>query len=834
MEYVAGPNLAQKLGGGPLEAQPAAHLVEVLARAMEAVHRCHVLHRDLKPANVLLASGGREPPVASSTGGSRPPLAHFLPKITDFGLAKLAKDPTAAERKLTQTGQVMGTPCYMAPEQARGETRTLGPATDVYALGAILYEALTGRTPFEGTTPADTVSRVLNEEPVAPTLVQPKLPRDLVTICLKCLEKDPPKRYASAGELADDLRRLRTGEPIRARPISRAERVYRWCRRRPAVAALWGLGGAMVLALVLIALLYHARVQEELTAAEGKVKETPNASPKAGADPAADAAGSPPAVTPGPPPPAVDPSLPARLVVTQAGPKDGVPAAFRTVREALAKARPGDRVVVQDAVHVEHLVLDGRQGRKVLIEGDTASGRPVTWRAPADAKAGQPLWKLSDAAEVRLKGFVLDGEERVRDLVTLSGGCPGLTLEDLDLHGFVGGAVQLARCTGTEDQPVTLQRLRIRPAKGGEAALAFTGGPGQASRNVLIRDCRFEGPCRAAVQLAGPVTDVRLVRNRFFRVDDGLRYRQADGRYRVRMALLSNTFYDLQKGLHFEGWLAPGSQVVVKNNLFARTRKLAEVAGFTPEPAAAKPRWIWFNDEGNPARSAPPGSRYFRKTFEVPTTPASQAILDITCDQAFTAWLNGERLGQGEFWYYNKRVYAFDVARLLRPGKNVLAVQGTTRLRPGGQPGPAGLLVRLTLPAPDGPPKRVVSDKTWRASEQNPEGWQRPDFEDGSWPAARVLLPYGGKGTPAWQNLVWDSLVQRRFPLAGRQILPGGNIRDPTSAEGFPVLEAKRRQVVPLSTDPTNDAQFLRYPKDSPLSRVGPEKTPVGVPPLEK
>jgi WD40 repeat protein/serine/threonine protein kinase len=278
MEYVAGPNLAQKLGGAPLPARAAAHLVEVLARAMEAVHRCHVLHRDLKPANVLLqpeeGGSGKEGEGEGHPSGPSLllPPSSFVPKIGDFGLAKLAKDTTTAAKTLTQAGQAMGTPCYMAPEQARGEAQALGPATDVYALGAILYEALTGRPPFEGTTSAETIARVLDDEPVSPASLRPKLPRDLVTICLKCLEKDPRQRYAGAGELAEDLRLFRAGEPIRARPVGRVERLWRWCRRRPAVAALWGLSVATALALALAALLYHDSLQKDLTAAKQKAE----------------------------------------------------------------------------------------------------------------------------------------------------------------------------------------------------------------------------------------------------------------------------------------------------------------------------------------------------------------------------------------------------------------------------------------------------------------------------------------------------------------------------------------------------------------------------------
>src|SRR6202007_462749 len=165
-----------------------------------AAHGEKVIHRDLKPANVLLLVDG-------------------TPKITDFGLAKKLDD-TAGQ---TQSGDIVGTPSYMAPEQAGGKSKEIGPAADVYALGAILYECLTGRPPFKAATPLDTILQGVSDEPVPPTQLQSKTPRALETICLKCLQKEPQKRYGSAQELADDLRRFCKGEPIRARPVGRAE-----------------------------------------------------------------------------------------------------------------------------------------------------------------------------------------------------------------------------------------------------------------------------------------------------------------------------------------------------------------------------------------------------------------------------------------------------------------------------------------------------------------------------------------------------------------------------------------------------------------------------------
>lgn len=224
LEYVAGGSLAGKLDGTPWPPRQAAALVETLARAMQAAHREGVVHRDLKPANVLLTAEGQ-------------------PKITDFGLAK----QLGAEKGQTQSGAIMGTPSYMAPEQAGGKSKEIGPACDIYALGSILYELLTGRPPFKAATPLDTVLQVVTDEPVPPRSLQSKTPRDLETICLKCLEKSAPMRYASAAEMAEDLRRYQAGEPIRARPVGGVERLLRWSLRNPAVA---GLGTAVALLLV--------------------------------------------------------------------------------------------------------------------------------------------------------------------------------------------------------------------------------------------------------------------------------------------------------------------------------------------------------------------------------------------------------------------------------------------------------------------------------------------------------------------------------------------------------------------------------------------------------
>jgi serine/threonine protein kinase/WD40 repeat protein len=228
LEYVEGGTLSQRLNGVPQKPQAAVALIEILARAVQHAHDHGIVHRDIKPSNILMTADGK-------------------PKIADFGLAKRVECGTG----MTQTGAILGTPSYMAPEQAESK-KDIGPAADIYALGAILYEMLTGRPPFQALTPVDTIMQVIVDEPVPPRRLQPKLSRDLETICLKCLQKKPSQRYLSAQALADDLSRFQDGRPILARPVSKFERARRWCRRNPVVA---GLSAACTVGVVVAAIL---------------------------------------------------------------------------------------------------------------------------------------------------------------------------------------------------------------------------------------------------------------------------------------------------------------------------------------------------------------------------------------------------------------------------------------------------------------------------------------------------------------------------------------------------------------------------------------------------
>jgi serine/threonine-protein kinase len=225
MEYIAGCDLADLISRGPLQPEAAARLMVTVARAVEYLHSQGIVHRDLKPSNILLDEKGQ-------------------PYVTDFGLARLLD----AQGHVTRSGLIAGTPSYMSPEQASGHAAQAGPPSDVYSLGAILYELLTARPPFRADSPLDTLVQVVESEPTSLHTLNPRVPRELAFICMRCLEKSPGRRYATAAALADDLERFLKGEPVEARAMNAWQRARRWARRQPALASR--LGGLAVCAAI--------------------------------------------------------------------------------------------------------------------------------------------------------------------------------------------------------------------------------------------------------------------------------------------------------------------------------------------------------------------------------------------------------------------------------------------------------------------------------------------------------------------------------------------------------------------------------------------------------
>jgi serine/threonine protein kinase len=249
LELAARGSLASRLTGEPLNPTASAELVELVARAVHAVHEQGIIHRDLKPANILLADpvpGSRSSVELEEPGPSA--LDFGVPKITDFGLAKRLDNPAGP----TKPGSILGTPSYMAPEQAEAKAGAVGPATDVHALGAILYELLTGHKAYLADTNVSTLMQVISQGPIAPRVWQPRLQRDLETITLKCLRKDPRQRYASALELAEDLYRFRRGLPIKARATPFWRRARHWLGRHPEL--VYAIAGALLATAIILLL----------------------------------------------------------------------------------------------------------------------------------------------------------------------------------------------------------------------------------------------------------------------------------------------------------------------------------------------------------------------------------------------------------------------------------------------------------------------------------------------------------------------------------------------------------------------------------------------------
>lgn len=245
MGYVDGTSLSDRLKDGPLSPNEAASLMVPIADAVACAHHNGVVHRDLKPSNVLLDRSG-------------------VPRVTDFGLAR----QTESDSNLTATGQVMGTPSYMPPEQAAGEIDRIDGRSDIYSLGAILYTLVTGRPPFQAAHIVETLRQVIDEEPVEPRVLNPDVDADLETICLKCLNKEPSQRYQTAAELGEELKRYLDGRPILARSVTRTERLWRWCRRNRMVAALTGAAAVSMLAGTVVSVYFAVLAEKRAVQAE--------------------------------------------------------------------------------------------------------------------------------------------------------------------------------------------------------------------------------------------------------------------------------------------------------------------------------------------------------------------------------------------------------------------------------------------------------------------------------------------------------------------------------------------------------------------------------------
>ncbi len=492
----------------------------------------------------------------------------------------------------------------------------------------------------------------------------------------------------------------------------------------------------------------------------------------------------------------------------------GEPGTFPNIQMALLKAQPGDHIQVCEEVWEDALQLTGDDGlgRDVTLESGLANGKPVQWRLPRSHKEDQPLVKLSGFTGLTIKGFVFDGQDRVQDLIVLSGSCPGLTLEDLHLKGFQRSALVLHDCKGSSDQPVSVYRVRVAPTREAATALAFDAQTEDGNAHIVVADCRFEGPFQAAVAFAGPASEVEFKHNRFYNSVDGLVYRKSEPPAPLRLTLTNNTFASVEKvALHFETTPPQDtSRVVLAGNLFTRVGTLARIDDFRPEPRATTAQWVWGS---GPAPADGSANTYqFRKAFAVDGASVSQAVLNVACDSSYTVWVNGERVGHGDFLGPTRRVDCFDVARYLKPGPNLLAVQATGKIG-----GPGGLLAQLSYACPGDAQVTLVTDATWKATRTVTTGWQQSAASDAQWATAKVVAAYG-KGDAGWQHLVWDTVVQDHFKGKMEQLFPApsGNVCDRTCQENYPSFRATALNFE-LPTDAGDDRRFLRYAPEATL-----------------
>jgi hypothetical protein len=540
----------------------------------------------------------------------------------------------------------------------------------------------------------------------------------------------------------------------------------------------------------------------------------------------------PPATAPLPIGPAAGNDAPADVVISLVS--GGASKGYPSLKESLRNAKPGDKVTVRGSLLREILELSTIEGlsRDLTIESTNPDKSPVRWSPPANFSKSRALLELVGVEGLKIKGFLFDGKREVADLVRLSGRSAGTTFEDVQFRGATRAAVVVRGSSGESERPLAFHRNRFQTDDESEAAILFEPDPDrptEPARSIVVRACRFVGPYQAAITFAGAALDIDIHSCRFFRSTDGVRYKRTDLRAPLGVKLVNNTFVELSRGIHFETTPPSStSSIVVTNNLFCQTQRLAHLDRVTVQPSRIFGAWVWTNEDRKNA-SVPPGERVFRKAFELKGVP-EVCRLDIGCDETFTVWVNGTLVFKNPSPHFTQRVFMFDVAKMLRPGKNVIAVLGVNDLdRIDPKFGTtAGLLAQVVAREGGKDVVLLKTDSSWKWNAAATNGWNLPSFDDTTWAATK---PWNEANYP-WTQSVWDSevLPQLKSPLEPIVPIASGNIRDYKSWDGYPTLDSERG-VVPdtmLPKDPSDDATFLRYPKTHALAAAAAGDAPVG------
>ena len=826
MDYVDGVNLhdlVKKLG--PLPPEQAANYISQTASGLQHISDCGLIHRDLKPSNLLLDRAG-------------------VIRILDLGLVRYAQEGTNENLTRNLSGNtIIGTADYLAPEQAL-QSESIDIRADIYSLGATFYFLLTGRAPFDDRTIAQKLLGHQFQNPDPPEGV----PEPILDVLRTMMRKSPEDRYTHPEDVVEALAPFLPDPPVppsddyfptmsiygsgpatggprsqgpnsSKKPSSRIlldsnltsasrvrqmQRIARMAAPTPPNGTVapetfdkkkWVLIGAAAMVVTAIAAALIAVFANPFSAPKN-VATKPEATQ----------------ATPTPTRPSV--LVPAGSLVVGPGGQ------YQSVRDALSAAKSGDRILIVASDHTESLEITDVPPR-VTIQG-WPENTPIRWRS---ATVDKPAMRIENAEGLTVSHIAFIGETGTA--VEIKGSVAGLRFANSSIEGF-RTALRLDGCEANAASPMIVNKLRFLTAKKAQGILLLG-----STKHIRVDECRWEGPFAPAIELSGELNDVAITANRFSGANQAIVYTNAASKSPVRIR--NNAFATCQVGVLFDALPINPATFEISNNLFFKLNTIAKYMGAeTRTTGRAGAVWLW-HDEGRDALSetnVPACTRRFRRSFDLKEFPTGAVTLDIGCVTAFKVWLNGTLVGESNPKFFTRRVFAFPVRAMLKPGNNAIAVEASHTLDPinSGFAVAAGLTVRLSTAGLQSVPI-VETDANWKSIDAVVGDWQSPTYDDTKWKMAKVWDKQGY--VFPWTGAVWDSVVNEQFQvLSNAGLNANGNVRDYTSTDGFPLLNSLRGYIPKLAgDDPVDDATYLRTPRAiRSLFTVGENGQPVGLP----